>query len=171
MSNILAKAIIVFVIFLPLTTTVSGQGLSANFTATPIAGCSPLVVNFRDLSLGNPTEWRWEFGNGNSSALQNPGATYFTPGTYTVSLTVTNDNGTNTLVRQQYITVYEAPTVNFSANDQSGCFPLNVQFTDFSTAGSGNTNTSWQWDFGDGTTSTLQNPSISYTSAGNYAVT
>lgn len=154
-----------------MTTTVSGQGLSANFTAAPIAGCSPLVVNFQDLSSGDPTEWRWEFGNGNSSALQHPAATYFTPGTYTVSLTVTNDNGTNTLVRQQYITVYEAPTVNFSANDQSGCFPLNVQFSDFSSAGSGNTNTGWRWDFGDGTTSTLQNPSVSYTSAGSYAVT
>lgn len=171
MHSILAKTVIVFAVLVPLTATVSGQGLSANFSATPTAGCSPLVVNFQDLSTGNPTEWRWEFGNGNSSALQNPAATYFTPGTYTVSLTVTNDNGTNRLVRQQYITVYESPTVNFSANDQSGCFPLHVQFTDFSTAGAGNTNTSWQWDFGDGTTSTLQNPSVSYTTAGNYAVT
>lgn len=150
---------------------VFSQAPSANFTATPLAGCSPLFVNFKDLSSGNLTSWKWDFGNGNTSTLQNPSATYFTPGQYTVRLTVANANGANTLTRTQYITVYEAPTVNFTANVTSGCFPLRVQFSDQSTAGAGNTNVSWEWDFGNGMISNLQNPSVSYTSAGVFLVT
>ncbi|HYM94921.1 MAG TPA: PKD domain-containing protein, partial [Chitinophagaceae bacterium] len=105
------------------------------------------------------------------STLQNPSAAYFTPGQYTVKLTVTNASGTNALTRTQYITVYEGPTISFTANNTVGCFPLHVQFTDQSTPGSGNTNVGWQWDFGNGQTSTLQNPSVIYTSAGAFSVT
>ncbi|MBL7739607.1 MAG: PKD domain-containing protein, partial [Chitinophagaceae bacterium] len=150
---------------------VSGQIPVANFSGAPLAGCSPLIVNFQDLSTGSPTSWNWNFGNGNTSTLQNPTATYFLPGTYTVTLTATNANGSNTLTRTQYITVYDIPTVNFVADNQNGCFPFRVNFTDLSTAGAGNTNVSWQWDFGDGGSSTLQNPSYVYTATGNYIVT
>ena len=120
--------------------SVSAQTPVANFTGTPQAGCSPLIVVFQDQSTGSPTAWNWNFGNGNTSILQNPTATYFTPGTYTISLTASNANGSNTLTRTQYISVYEPPTVNFSAVPLSGCFPLRVQFSDLSTAGAGNTN-------------------------------
>ncbi len=143
----------------------------ANFTGAPLAGCSPLIVNFQDLSTGGPTSWNWDFGNGNTSTLQNPTASYFTPGTYTVTLTVTNAGGNNSLVRTNYVTVYEPPTVNFSASVTSGCFPLRVQMTDLSTAGVGNTNVSWEWDFGNGITSTQQNPQVTYTTAGVFNVT
>lgn len=143
----------------------------ANFTASPLAGCSPLIVNFQDLSTGTPTNWLWNFGNGNTSTLQNPIASYFTPGTYTITLTVTNAGGSNTLVRTNYITVYEPPTVDFSASITTGCFPLRVQLTDLSTAGVGNTNVSWDWDFGNGLTSNLQNPVVTYTTAGIFNVT
>lgn len=144
---------------------------SANFTASPLAGCSPLIVNFQDLSTGTPTSWNWNFGNGNTSTLQNPIASYFTPGTYTITLTVTNAGGSNTLVRTNYITVYEPPTVDFSADIRAGCFPLRVQLTDLSTAGMGNNNVSWDWDFGNGQTSNLQNPVVTYTTAGIFNVT
>lgn len=147
------------------------QTPSANFTANTTSGCSPLVVNFQDQSLGSPTSWSWNFGNGNTSTAQNPTASYFTPGTYTVTLTATNGNGSNTLTRTGYIVVNEAPTVNFQPSVTSGCFPLRVNFSDLSTAGPNNTNTSWQWDFGNGTTSTAQNPSITYTTAGTFTVT
>ncbi|MBC7874391.1 MAG: PKD domain-containing protein, partial [Ferruginibacter sp.] len=123
------------------------------------------------MSTGSPTLWNWNFGNGNTSTLQHPSATYFTPGTYTITLTATNPSGSNTLTRTNYITVYEPPAVNFTADNTSGCFPLRVQFTDVSTAGTGNNNISWQWDFGNGTTSTLQNPFTTYTTAGSFAVT
>ncbi len=152
------------------TSLIYGQAPTANFSASSTAGCSPLIVSFQDLSTGSPATWSWDFGNGNTSSLQNPTASYFTPGTYTVRLTVTNASGSNTLTRTAYITVYENPVVDFSANVTSGCFPLPVQFTDLSTAGTGNTNVSWQWDFGNGQTSTVQNPTVTYTSSGVYTV-
>jgi gliding motility-associated-like protein len=168
----LLKQIAVFIAFQTgLTAYAYGQTPVANFTGSPLSGCQPLVVNFQNLSTGNPTSYLWDFGNGNTSSQQNPTAVYLNPGTYTVKLTVTNANGNNTLVRSQYITVYEPPTVNFSANHTAGCFPFTVQFTDQSIAGSGNSNTSWEWDFGNGQTSTLQNPTVIYTSAGMYTVT
>ncbi len=142
----------------------------ANFTATPVAGCSPLVVNFSDASSGNPTVWVWDFGNGATSALKNPSTTYFIPGTYTVTLTVTNAAGSNTIARQQAITVYGKPVAAFKGNDSIGCYPFPVRFTDLSLASTGTTNTAWFWDLGDGGQSTLQSPQNVYSNTGNYTV-
>ncbi len=163
--------IIAVLFFIFSAAPVAAQNPVANFSATPPAGCSALVVNFQDLSTGSPTSWNWSFGNGNTSTLQNPSATYFASGMYTITLTVTNANGSSTLTRPQYVTVYEPPTADFSANNTNGCFPLRVQFTDLSTPGAGNSNVSWVWDFGDGNTSPLQNPLHTYTSSGAYTVT
>jgi len=146
--------------------------ISANFTTTsPRSGCSPLVVNFRDSSTGNPTQCRWDLGNGVTSVLQNPSTTYFNPGTYAVKLVVRNAAGTaDSITKTDYITVFSSPTATFTADRTTGCFPLSVNFTDGSTPGSGSI-TAWFWDFGDGTTSTQQNPTHVYTSAGSFAVT
>ncbi len=160
-----------FYLLLLLSAAGKGQAPSANFIASQVSGCSPLIVSYQDLSVGNPTQWNWNFGNGNSSTLQHPTATYFTPGTYTVTLTVTNAAGSHTLTRSQYITVFENPIVNFSGTPMSGCFPLRVQFMDLSSAGSGTTNIVWFWDFGNGNTSTQQNPLNTYTSTGTFSVT
>ena len=141
----------------------------ANFSASPISGCAPLVVNFTDLSTGNPTQWRWDLGNGTISFLKNPSVTYFNPGQYTVKLVVQNASGKDSLIKSQYITIFAQPTVAFSASATSGCFPLPVQFTDASVAGSG-TITQREWDFGDGNFSTQSNPSHTYTSSGNFNV-
>lgn len=143
--------------------------VKAGFSATSAAGCSPLVVKFTDESTGNPTYWRWDLGNGTISFLQHPAATYFNPGTYTVKLVVRNGAQADSIVKVNYVTVYGAPAVNFSASDTTGCFPLNVQFTDLSTAGDG-TIVSREWDFGDGTVSTDANPEHRYTAAGKYTV-
>jgi gliding motility-associated-like protein len=148
-----------------------GQIPVANFTASPLAGCSPLVVNFLDQSSGNPTGWSWDFGNGATSSIKNPATTYFNPGNYTITLTVKNAAGTNTLTRTQYITVYENPTANFTGSNIAGCFPVRTQFNDLSTPGSGNSNVIWFWDLGNGTQSSQQNPYVVYTSAGNYTIT
>ena len=141
----------------------------ANFSATPQSGCAPLVVNFTDLSSGTPSSWRWDLGNGTISFLQNPSVTYFTPGQYSIKLVVQNAQGRDSITRNQYITVNAQPQVNFSASVLTGCYPLVVPFTDGSIPVSG-TITSWQWDFGDGSSSTLQNPTHTYTSSGNYNV-
>ena len=172
MNHILTKLLALFVfINVAGTAPVFGQSPVANFTGSPLAGCSPMIINFQDLSTGSPTSWSWDFGNGNTSTLQNPTAAYFTPGMYTVKLTATNANGSNTLTRSQYISVYEPPTVAFSADKINGCFPLTVKFTDVSSPGAGNNNISWLWDFGNGITSTQQHPSVTYSTAGFFNVT
>jgi gliding motility-associated-like protein len=143
---------------------------TANFSASPVAGCAPLAVSFTDQSTGSPTSWAWDLGNGTTSTQQNPTTTYFTSGLFTITLTVTNGSGSNTLTRTQYIRVDDKPVVDFGASSRTGCFPLRVTFNDLSAGGSANI-TSWEWDFGDGVLSTAQNPFHIYTTAGNYTVT
>ena len=143
--------------------------LSADFTATPATGCSPIVVKFTDISTGNPTTWKWDLGNGTISFLPNPSVTYFAPGQYNVKLTVGNAGGKDSIIKMQYITVYASPVSDFSASNRTGCFPLPVQFTDLSIPGSGVLN-KWEWDFGDGINATGPNPQHIYRTAGSFNV-
>lgn len=144
------------------------QNVQADFEASQTTGCGQLSVQFTDKSAGNPSSWQWDFGNGNASTDQNPSAVYASPGTYPVTLTVSN--GVSLDKKIIYITVYQPPVVDFSLTPTSGCYPLNVQFTDKSQAGTG-TITDWTWDFGDGSPfSTEQNPTHLYTGAGKFNV-
>ncbi len=140
----------------------------ANFSGTPTSGNVPLAVTFTDSSTNTPTAWSWTFGDSNSSTVQNPSHTYSGAGTYTVALTATNAYGNNTNTKSSYITVTSipAPVANFSGTPTFGVAPLAVTFTDSST----NTPTSWSWTFGDGGTSTAQNPSHTYSSVNYYTV-
>ena len=71
--------------------------VTANFTTiTSTEGCGSLLVEFQDLSLGSPTTWYWDFGNGNTSSLENPSAVYNLPGIYNVKLTVSDNLTTDT---------------------------------------------------------------------------
>jgi PKD repeat protein len=88
----------------------------ADFYATPRSGTVPLTVTFTDWSTHSPTSWNWSFGDGNYSTLQSPVYTYRQGGVYTVSLTVTNAQGTGTLTRPDYIGVI------FTANDGIAIF-------------------------------------------------
>lgn len=144
--------------------------LSASFTATPVSGCSPIVVQFTDQSTGNPLQWKWDLGNGVISFLQNPSTTYFNAGTYNVKLIVRNSSGADSITLSKFITVYPNPVVDFTASDTSGCFPFPVQFSDLSTTQTGSI-TNHSWDFGDGDTSSLSNPLHTYASSGNFSVT
>lgn len=167
----LLKTLYLFVGLLAFS-IVSKAQLVPQFIGSPLSGCAPLVVNFQDQTTGGAAQWRWDLGNGTISLLQNPSVTYFTPGTYTVKLVVQNASGTlkDSITKVNYITVFAPPVVNFTGTPTSGCFPLSVNFTDNSTPGSG-TITAWLWDFGNGVTSTVQNPSHIYTNAGSYSVT
>jgi PKD repeat protein len=142
----------------------------ADFTASPTSGPVPLIVQFTDLSIGNPTSWSWNFGDGTTSSVQNPIHTYSTAGTNAVSLTVSNSNGSNTTIKDNFISVTIPVTIipgaDFSAGPTSGTVPLNVQFTDLSSGEP----TSWSWNFGDGAASSLQNPVHIYSSNGTYSV-
>lgn len=170
-TKALLRQLFTFIIF-TITFCYSGKGqVTANFSASPTSGCSPQVINFTDQSTGNPIYWRWELGNSTTSFLQNPSATYFTPGQYTVKLVVEDGLGNkDSITKVQYISIFPIPVVNFSATPLSGCVPLTVQFTDLSTA-AGSSITNWLWDFGDGTTGTVRNPVHTYSTAGNYNVT
>ncbi|MFC1926726.1 PKD domain-containing protein, partial [Chloroflexota bacterium] len=137
------------------------------FTATPTSGVTPLEVQFTDQSTGNVVSWEWDFGDGGTSTEQNPLHTYAAGGVYTVSLTATNPAGSNTQTKVDYITAEGAPVADFSADPGCGVSPLDVQFTDLSLGDV----TTWDWDFGDGGTSTEQNPSHTYVADGTYAVT
>ena len=140
----------------------------ANFTANETSGITPLAVSFSDESTGSPTSWYWNFGDGTNATVQNPVHVYTTPGTFSVSLNVTNSDGSNTTTQAEYIQVSTpAPLLpNFTANITTGKPPLNVAFTDESTGSP----TSWYWTFGDGSNATAQNPVHTYTAAGSYNV-
>ncbi len=145
---------------------------TAAFSATPTSGNKPLDVQFTDESLPGTaaiTSWLWDFGDTNTSTEQHPAHTYDTAGAYDVSLTVTTAHGTDTLTEAAYIDVSDmiAPTAACSATPTLGIVPLSVQCTDESLPGTAAI-TSWLWDFGDSNTSSEQNPSHTYDTAGAY---
>lgn len=123
------------------------------------------LVTFTDLSDFYPTQWSWTFGDGGTSTLQNPTHTYLANNTYNVCLTATNAGGSSVQVcKQVSITgLAVTPVADFNWANPSGGL---VNFTDQST----NTPTSWSWTFGDGATSTQQNPNHVYSANNTYNV-
>ncbi len=170
MTTLKGKACCVFLLSLLFFGHAVKAQKGANFLASPVSGCAPLVVRFTDSSSNNPTQWKWNLGNGTISYLQNPSVTYFNPGKYTIKLIASNSTGADSIIKTQYVTVYAQPVVDFTADINTGCYPLPVQFTDQSKPGNDTINL-WQWDFGDGASSALQNPKHVYTSSGNYNIT
>ena len=146
----------------------SGNGVITSVSApNSISGVAPFDVEFRDTSGGNPTSWLWTFqDDGTTTTVQDPLIHTFTnPGTWTVTLTATNLLGSSTASME--VTVVASSTVNFEA-DQTVIAPgMTVAFTDLSAPGG----TAWDWSFGAGEgTSTTQNPSHTYNTAGTYTV-
>ncbi len=144
----------------------------AEFSGLPRSGAAPLMVNFTDASTGGPTSWTWDFDGDSApdSSQRNPAFTYNTPGTYTVTLTAANGEGSDDETKIDYITVAApvAPAADFSADPTSGAAPLTVNFTDLSASDPAG----WAWDFeNDGTTdSTQRNPQFTYSTPGAYTV-
>ena len=136
----------------------------ANFSQDREIGCAPLVVAFDDLSTGVVTDWDWSFPGGDPefSTEQNPFSEYNTPGVYDVSLTVSNNIGSDTYTVPGAVTVLGLPTADFSYTNVG----LTYDFTDLSTGDA----TDWAWTFGDGGFSFEQNPTYMYTEAGTYVV-
>ena len=138
----------------------------ADFVAAPTSGSAPLTVYFTNLSTA-ATSYDWDFGDGQSSTNFNPADTYSNAGVYSVKLTAAGPGGTNSLTRTFYILVTNVPppVADFVAAPTSGSALLTVYFTNLSTAA-----TSYDWDFGDGQSSTNFNPANIYSNAGNYSV-
>jgi len=142
----------------------------ASFVADSTVNHINTNITFTDSSTSNGTisAWSWDFGDGTTSTLQNPVHQYTSSGQYTVSLTITDEFGSDTMTRTNYIAIDVPPTAAFVSDIQSAGTNENITFTDQST--SFGTISAWSWDFGDGNTSTLQNPVHQYTSSGNYTV-
>ena len=140
----------------------------AAFSADIYSGQAPLTVNFADTSTNNPTGWLWNFGDGSNSTEQNPTHEYTSDGTYSVTLSVENPAGNDTYTNSSCIIIeaQPVPVVDFSSSVTDGQAPLEVTFTDLSTESP----VSWSWDFGDGSTSSSQNPTHTYEVYGNYTV-
>jgi PKD repeat protein len=121
-----------------------------------------LTVNLLDMSTGGPTQWSWIFGNGSTSIQQNPSVTYAQPGTYTICLVASSICGDATIVCRNVTVNCAAPVANFDAQTNG----LSVTLTDQSVGGA----TQWSWSFGNGNTSTTQNPSVTFTQPGTYTI-
>ncbi len=126
-----------------------------------VFGSDGLDISFQDLTFGNPDTWEWSFGDGTTSSEQSPNHGYSMPGFYFVCLSVTNDCGEATVC--QFVSA-SCGSVTTAFNYQAD--GLSVQFEDFSSAGT----TQWLWDFGDGSTSSLQNPLHQFPATGTYEV-
>lgn len=146
----------------------------AAITSDVVAGCTPVCVNFSDISTvaapGVITAWDWDFGDGSPiDNTQNPSHCYTTPGQYTVTLQVkTADGCVHTIVMTNYIDAWVVPVADFTASPQpTTIFNAEIFFTDLSVNA-----TQWQWSFGDvfGSSSTLQHPSFTYLEPNCYVV-
>jgi PKD repeat protein len=126
--------------------------------------CLGSPTSFTDNSIG-AVSYQWNFGDGSTvSTLPNPTHTYAAPRTYTVRLIVTSADGCKDTVTKS-VPVNATPNPNFSFT--TVCLGQATSFTDLTPG----TPTGWEWDFGDGVGSTLQNPTHTYATAGTYSVT
>ncbi|MCQ0113106.1 beta strand repeat-containing protein, partial [Zhouia amylolytica] len=152
-----------------ITKTFSVQSPKAKFNANPKVGQRfPHTVFFTDQST-LPDTWNWDFGDGGTSTAQNPIHTYIAAGDYTVNLTV-KDTMNGCTSKATHLIKIVTPKAQFSVDDTLGCGPFTVNFTDESTIEGNDTVEEWLWDFGDGNTSTEQNPTHTYESVGVYNV-
>lgn len=137
----------------------------ANFTADKTSGCGSVTVVFTDQSTNTPTSWSWQFTGGtpSTSTQQNPTVSYSSPGTYSVTLTVSNVNGSDGETKTGYITVYPNPSTAASTVDAS-CPDVNNGSVDLTVIG-GNSPFTYSWSNG----AAVQD--LSGLSAGTYTVT
>lgn len=143
-----------------------------NFSSSDVTGCFPLNTQFTDLSFpgsGSVEKWEWDFGDGNFASTQNPAHEYTALGDFNVSLRVTNNFGcVTTKTVPSYIHINSGVKAAFTNSITKSCnAPSTVSFQNGS---SGTGVLTYDWDFGDGKTSALENPSHTYQSSGSYTV-
>lgn len=149
-----------------LCSSSSGSVPVASFTGSPTTVCPGGTVNFSNTSTGNPTSYSWTFTGGTpaASSAQNPSVVYNTAGTYAVSLTVSNANGSNTSTQSGYITVYSKPALTTNQTPVL-CFGGSTGSASVTAIG-GTPNYTFNWSNNGGT-----NFSITNKPAGYYTVT
>jgi len=153
-----------------------------DFEADNLTPTTVDTVHFTDLTTNDPTSWLWEitpatfdFIDGTDENSQNPVCIFNEGGLYTVALTATNNGGSNTETKDDYINVSQAvPVADFEADNLTPTTIDTVYFTDLSE----NNPTSWLWEFDpitvtfiEGTDETTQNPAVQFDAVGLYTVT
>jgi PKD repeat protein len=147
------------------------SGIASDFAFTPSNPTTQTNINFTDRSSGSISSWLWNFGDGTTSTSQNPVKRYTIGGNYPVTLTVSTPAGQQS-INSHTVTVTTAipaaPPVAaaFAIAPSTATVRANVAFTDQSTGSP----TSWQWSFGDGSSSNAQNPTHAYTTQGSFGV-
>ena len=149
------------------------QAPTVSCNSNPNSGNAPLTVSFTASGSdpdGDALVYTWDFGDGNTSNQEDPSHTYNTAGTYTTTVTVDDGNGGTDQCSRTITVIDQSSAVTCSSNVTSGDAPLTVDFSS-SHDNSLGTAISYSWDFGDGNSSTAQNPSHMYNSAGSYTAT
>jgi PKD repeat protein len=141
--------------------------LQVAVTTAPTAGIAPLSVSFTSTVTGGlgPYRYAWTFGDQGTSTDPSPVHSYEASGEYQVNVVVT-DSGDAQAFASAFVTVVAPIAADLSVNAASGTVPLSVSFS--ATASGGRPPYSFAWDFGDGGTSTTQNPSHTYQDPGTY---
>lgn len=142
---------------------VASQRPVPGFTATPLNACASDEIQFTDTSLGSVSMWHWDFGDGGTSNEKNPLHHFQDTGHFTITLTVTNNGCSDSIIVPNYIFIQPPVAAFASTLDCSQKFLRT--FDDQSIAPE-----SWNWDFGDGDTSTQRNPAHTYINTGIYNV-
>jgi PKD repeat protein len=139
--------------------------ISFSFSPNTGEGCEPLDISFTDETIPSTLYYLWNFGDGTTSTMQNPIHT-FSEGLYDIQLTCTTSQGcTSTVNVNNLINVYPGPHINYSWNPLYATPNNQVTFTNLTTSA-----ISYVWNFGDGDTTTLENPVHTYTQLGSYIV-
>ena len=154
------------------TVTVADTVPTAQFTVDFPSGPEPHTIQTSEFSTvyagDAPLTYLWNFGDGTTSTEKEPAHTYTQNGSFTVTLTVTDNDGSTDTATTVITVTDSSPDADFTGSPSSGTVPLTVVFEDLTT--SYDTIVEWGWSFGDGETSTEQNPTHEYTSAGEYNV-
>jgi PKD repeat protein len=161
------------------TVPVSGaQAPVAAVSANPTSGTTPLTVSFSSVNSsdadGTIVSYSWNFGDGANSTEPNPIHVYNSAGTFTAVLTVTDSSGltdTDSVVITANGAANQSPVAIAGADKTSGNAPLTINFSSQGSNDTDGTIASYSWNFGDGTSSNLANPSHIYNTAGNYTAT
>lgn len=159
-----------------LETTVAGAGTPGSPTAAftensqLVAGSPGSFEDDSQAGAARIVRWAWTFGDGTSASLQNPQHTYDTAGTYTVTLTVTDANGSTDTTSQSVDVISPQPSAAAFQAPLEVTAGDDVSFVDGSSPGT-STIVAWHWTYGDGASSDDENPDHAYTQPGTYTVT
>ena len=148
---------------------------TAVFSMSDTSSCiDSVTIRFKDESIPRTPEtitgWSWDFGDGITSNSQNPSHFYNKPGTYTISLVITNNEGCSSLPTRKRLVVFGSPRARFTM-PKKVCQTDTIRFTNNTVLGHGTANFASEWDFGDGSSvNTNANPSHIFTRPGIYVV-